>query len=317
MSADRRRQLGPRQVYRLFMRLWCQFGVACLAAGRQHDAFACLRNADAVASLAQDPVPRAMSIYLAAMLHESSGDRVTAEAQYSSALAVHASHAPSLIRLAALALQAAELKLLDAMPGRGAPEDDGRHHGAAGGASTLTPKRSSRRMLRRPSESSMSGATALEAGAPVLFSSAVSTPLSEEDDDDDALGEEDGPEGKDVAVSDTGTTSDAHSRHHGRRRHRTRGGGSHGQVRGVYAPGPPPTPASSLDIDVGEHLDRAEQLVQRALQIDALSYHAWHLLGRIRAARGQHKAAATAVLTSLELETASPLISLRVAPLAV
>ena len=68
---DRRLQIGPLSGFRTSMRLWHAFGLACLSAGRQHDAFACLKNADVVATAAGDPLPRAMSIHLVRSHHNT------------------------------------------------------------------------------------------------------------------------------------------------------------------------------------------------------------------------------------------------------
>lgn len=67
--ADARRVGVPAAEWRLLMHLWTALAQACLASGRPADAFACLRNADAVADHAQRPEARADSIHLVGAPH--------------------------------------------------------------------------------------------------------------------------------------------------------------------------------------------------------------------------------------------------------
>ena len=299
-GTDGRLRVGPASGFHKSMRLWFEFGVAALAAGRQHDAFACLKNADAVASAAGDPRPRALSIHLvreaatcaptyawsnvlavpwqAGMLHESSGDRVMAEAQYAAALGVHASHARSMIRLAALALQAARDAEADT-----AELHKARHAASATTGSGIGGSGNAAGTGSRAAPSAAAEAAAVLAPTDVPGHTASNVLRERRKGHQRRHSRADTDDG---AFSDYASEPAAHD--------------------GLAPPRLAPSPMVSHDMR--EHLDRAEQLLQRALQADAGSYHAWHVLGQARAARGHHVTAAEAVLTALELESSSPLI---------
>lgn len=87
--------------------IWCAHSLAHAEAGNVHEARTCLVLADRAAERAGDPQNRAAVIHQAAMLHEMTGAGAAAEAQYAAAVAVDPFHAPSLVRLSAIALRSA------------------------------------------------------------------------------------------------------------------------------------------------------------------------------------------------------------------